>query len=214
MRMQLTEIECGARAFFATWSDHSVTELPFIWLRDNDDAELHPDTHERVFDLMSVSLDIQPEAYELANDALIVRWKDKTQASVYTLQWLISHQPGRVRLDPVKLRQELWTAGTLSQIPGFDASSCIESAVVLYDALLAIKRFGLIIFDGLEDCLSAGEDFGDLIGFKRRTNFGVMFEVVSKPDPNNLAYTSIVDAKRSNRRAGYRLYRFLSRSRG
>ena len=60
--MQLTEINCGKRAFFATWADHSVTELPFIWLRDNDNAELHPDTRERVFDLMNVSLDIQPDS--------------------------------------------------------------------------------------------------------------------------------------------------------
>ena len=74
--MQLTEINCGKRAFFATWADHTVSELPFIWLRDNDNAELHPDTRERVFDLMSVALDIQPDSCQWATDALLVRWKE------------------------------------------------------------------------------------------------------------------------------------------
>jgi gamma-butyrobetaine dioxygenase len=49
---------------------------------------------------------------------------------------------------------------------------------------------GIVIFDKLSDDASAGENFADLIGFKRETNFGVMFNVISKPDPNNLAYTS------------------------
>ncbi len=191
IHMHLTEIECGERAFFVSWTDHSVTELPFIWLRDNAPGDLHPDTRERVFDLSTVSIGIQPQAYELANDALLVRWKDKAEESVYTSQWLISHQPGRVRQDPANLRRELWTAGTLPEIPRFDASSCTESADLLYEALLAVKRLGLIVFDGLGDRRSAGEDFGDLIGFNRRTNFGVMFEVISKPDPNNLAFTSL-----------------------
>jgi hypothetical protein len=64
--MQLTEIECGECAFFATWTDNSVTELPFNWLDDNDNAELHPETRERVFDLTGVSLDLQPESYQWA----------------------------------------------------------------------------------------------------------------------------------------------------
>jgi len=62
---------------------------------------------------------------------------------------------------------------------------------VLKDALLDAKRIGLAIFEGLPDSPTAGEAFAELIGFKRRTNFGVMFEVINKADPNNLAYTSL-----------------------
>lgn len=48
-----------------------------------------------------------------------------------------------------------------------------------------------MVVTGLPDSPQAGEHFGEAIGFKRPSNFGTLFEVVSKPDPNNLAYTSV-----------------------
>lgn len=56
---------------------------------------------------------------------------------------------------------------------------------------MTLKRCGILILDSLEDSLDASKDFGDHIGFRRRTNFGDLFDVVNRPDPNNLAYTSI-----------------------
>ncbi len=189
--MQITEIERRGRAFVATWTDQSVTEFPFIWLRDNDPTELHPHTRERIFDLTSVSLDIQPTAYDLVDDALVVHWEDKQSPSVYASLWLRSHRPGVVRPDPCRVPKVHWSVATIADIPHFDALQCSRSPRVLQSALVTIKRMGLIIIDGLEDEAGAGEHFAELIGFKRETNFGVMFEVISKPDPNNLAYTSI-----------------------
>ena len=50
--MNIANVIRGERGFEITWEDWSATEFPFIWLRDNDPGELHPDTRERVFDLM------------------------------------------------------------------------------------------------------------------------------------------------------------------
>lgn len=52
--MNTVDISRGVHAFTITWDDRSIAELPFIWLRDNDPNELHPDTRERVFDLTAV----------------------------------------------------------------------------------------------------------------------------------------------------------------
>ena len=54
-----------------------------------------------------------------------------------------------------------------------------------------LKRCGILLLDGLEDSLDASQAFGDRIGFRRRTNFGDMFEVINLPQPHNLAYTSL-----------------------
>jgi gamma-butyrobetaine dioxygenase len=54
-----------------------------------------------------------------------------------------------------------------------------------------MKRFGLALIDNLDDTPQSGEKFGDLMGFKRESNFGVMFDVINKANANNLAYTSI-----------------------
>lgn len=189
--MKMADVKRGERAFRVSWADRSVTEFPFVWLRDNDPGELHPQTQERVFDLTSVSLDVSPEAFELATGELIVRWPGRSEPSNYSATWLYAHRPGRARRDPSNVDRILWDTERLSAIPRGDASECARSPAALKEALLNAKRYGLLIIDGLSDSPTAGEEFADLIGFKRETNFGVMFEVVSKADPNNIAYTSM-----------------------
>ena len=180
-----------------TWSDRSTCEYPFIWLRDNDPHELHPDTQERTFDLTSVSLQIAPDSYTLladkapAGNCLQVRWPGKNDESVYSAEWLYQHRPGQQRFDPAQVRQNSWTAAEMTTPRRFDAGACDESPEVLIDALKTLKKKGVVIIAGLADDPIAGEKFGDLIGFKRQSNYGVLFEVKSKPQPNNLAYTSL-----------------------
>ena len=65
--MNIKEITQLERGLQLTWSNGDSCELPYIWLRDNDQQELHPDTHERTFDLTTVSLDIQPMDLALEN---------------------------------------------------------------------------------------------------------------------------------------------------
>jgi alpha-ketoglutarate-dependent taurine dioxygenase len=189
--MNISDVQRGERAATITWADRSVTEYPFIWLRDNDPNELHPDTQERIFDLTSVDLDISPDSLCTGDGELIVQWPDRTEPSLYIGDWLFRHRPGGARHDPSCSEQTLWNRETMTDLPRVDAADCRRSPDVLKDALLTAKRFGLLIIEGLEDNLESGEAFGDLIGFKRESNFGVMFEVISKPDPNNLAYTSM-----------------------
>ena len=186
----IDRIECREQTLIVAWRDGSVSEYPYIWLRDNDVAELHPTTHERTFDLTTVDIDLQPDTPVVADNAVRLRWPDRSDHSSYTSDWLFRHRPGHMRCDPAGVEQRLWNAESLPAIPRFSATDCAADAATLADALLTVKSMGLVVFDGLDDDPAAGEAFGERIGFKRETNFGVMFDVVSKPDPNNLAYTA------------------------
>ena len=189
--MNIANVDPGERGFTIAWDDHSVAEFPYIWLRDNAPDEFHPDTRERVFDLTTVDLDIEPETFAVEPGTLSINWPQKNRASVYAADWLYRHQPGKRRYDPASVRRTLWDRNTLDAIPRRDASLCTAEPGVLHDALLTLKRFGILIIDGLDDSPDASRAFGDLIGLRRRTNFGDMFEVISRPEPNNLAYTSL-----------------------
>jgi gamma-butyrobetaine dioxygenase len=173
-----------------SWEDGTQQELPFVWLRDNDPSELHPDTKERTFDLASVPLDIQPRSYSIEANALKMRWPERNNDSIYTSEWLNEHRLGRPAEDPAKLEQQSWFPSDMQTMYRFDAKDS-ENKKGLLKVLTAMKRYGLVLIDNLQDDPQAGERFGDLIGFKRESNFGVIFDVISKPDPNNLAYTSI-----------------------
>ena len=49
--MNIADVTRGERCFTVTWDAQSEAKSPFIWLRDNDPDDLHPDTCERVSDL-------------------------------------------------------------------------------------------------------------------------------------------------------------------
>ncbi|MBU2677849.1 MAG: TauD/TfdA family dioxygenase [Gammaproteobacteria bacterium] len=189
--MTTVNITPGKRGFQISWDDRPPAEYPFIWLRDNDPDELHPDTRERTFDLTSVSLEIRPDNYAVKDGSLVVNWPGKTSPSIYTFDWLQRHRPGRARVDASLVECTFWDRETLPRIPRFDAEQCAAKPTSLREALLTLKEYGLVIVSGLQDSSAAGERFGELIGFKRETNFGVMFEVRSEPRPNNLAYTAM-----------------------
>jgi gamma-butyrobetaine dioxygenase len=189
--MHIETVNQTPRSLTAVWRTGEASELPFIWLRDNDPNELHPQTHERTFDLTSVELDIKPEQVELNDTEVRIRWPAKPTVSIYTHEWLWAHRPGIPREDVARIEKQSWEKAQINTLPSFDAQLCHADPKYLFRALGSLKTTGIILIQNLDDDLGAGEKFGDLIGFKRETNYGVMFEVKSKPEPNNLAYTSL-----------------------
>jgi gamma-butyrobetaine dioxygenase len=74
-------------------------------------------------------------------------------------------------------------------MPRYRADELLGDDNALLSWMRETVRFGLSLVHGLADEPHAGIAVAERAGFLRRTNFGETFEVVSKPDPNNLAYT-------------------------
>ena len=189
--MYIQSVTFSASIFEITWDNAEEHRYPAIFLRDNDPGELHPQTRERVFDLTTVSLDIEPIKISFTDEALEILWPDKSTSSIYTSEWLMQHRPGVPRKDDAEVKQQTWDAGFSESVPWFKANECRVDSKQLRELLRAIKRYGLVIVSELEEYANAGTGFGESIGFKRMNNFGSVFHVVNKPDPNNLAYTSV-----------------------
>ncbi len=105
---------------------------------------------------------------------------------------LYTHRPGSPAKDPADIAPHHWRADlTTLGIPRFSGPQIRAEDRVLDAWMRETARFGLSIVDGLGDQIDAGVDVAERIGFLRKTNFGTTFEVVSMPDPNNLAYTPV-----------------------
>ena len=189
--MTISHAEPGERGITIIWEDQSTADYPYIYLRDNAPEDLHPQTRERVFDLATVELPIRPELHEISADGLRINWPNKKQPSYYSSTWLRRHLPGKRRPDVSKVERVSWDGKSLGAIPRRSAPDCADNPTALRDALITLKRCGILLLDSLDDSPDASQEFGDHIGFRRRTNFGDMFEVANLPDPNNLAYTSL-----------------------
>jgi gamma-butyrobetaine dioxygenase len=61
----------------------------------------------------------------------------------------------------------------------------------MFDALMSFYQYGFVIFRNVPIKDNFLVNFANSIGSIRRTNFGEFFNVKSKPNPNDLAYTSL-----------------------
>jgi len=173
------------------WPDGTSADFPYIWLRDNDPAAFHPQTQERMSDLTAIKLDVSPEKIKANDKTLTIWWGGDDAVSAFDMTWLHACSPGRRASDPAHTGFTHWRHDLGAQgVPRAAANMVLGSDAALTDWLVETQVFGFSIVDGLADSTDAGMDVARRIGFLRETNFGLTFEVQSKPNPNNLAYTS------------------------
>ena len=174
------------------WSDNSDNSYPFLWLRENDPAGFHKDTNERMTDLTSIPLDISLTKAFIKDDVLILNWSDSANSTRYNLDWLYHHKPGKRASDPAAIKKRCWRGGMgRDKLPTAKAKDLLQDDDALATWLENTQSFGLSLVSGLEARHDAGMEVAKRIGFLRETNFGTTFQVQSKPNPNNLAYTSV-----------------------
>jgi len=189
--MMMTDLSVRADTLVVTWTNGTSTQYPTIWLRDNCPSGLHPQTHERVLDLLT--LDEVPilNAARLDRDTAELTYADG-HVSHMPMSLLNAHRPGQPEADPGALAARLWRGDLgATGIPRHKATQIGVDDSALNSWMHDTATLGLSIVEHLEERVGAGVDIAQRIGFLRQTNFGTTFEVVNKPDPNNLAYTSV-----------------------
>ena len=61
----------------------------------------------------------------------------------------------------------------------------------MYEMLISFYKYGFVIIKNIPTKNNFLIEFGNSIGSVKRTNFGEHFDVKSKPNPNDLAYTGL-----------------------
>jgi gamma-butyrobetaine dioxygenase len=175
------------------WSDKSPMHLPDVWLRDNCGCEKcrHPGNGQKLYEIVDLPEDLAAiEAMVAPDHRLRVLWSDGHR-SEYTPDWLLDHdliasaraarRPGH-RLWGQELSNDL----PIGSWPEVLADPAKELAWIdLYRTL----GFGLLRNVPVKEGTVA--EVGDRLGFVRVTNYGRLFDVISVPNPNNLADTSL-----------------------
>jgi len=186
--MSIYELSVTADALFVTWVDAAATSFPTIWLRDNCPSGVHPQTQERMLDLLTLDDTPLLKTAELDGDFAQLSYADG-HVSRMPVSLLSKHRPGQRAADPAAIENLLWRKE--HQLARFSAKDILADDASLHAWMRVLAADGLTIVENLADRVGAGVDVAERIGFLRNTNFGTTFEVINKPDPNNLAYTSV-----------------------
>lgn len=185
-----TTITAGAGALEVRWPDTRTTSYPYIWLRDNCPSAFHPQTEERILDLLAVEAEPRPVSAEASDGAVTIVWSGDGHVSHFPLAWLAAHVPGERLQDPAAISPAIWRSEHATAICRHRAPAILADDTALQAWLTDVARDGLAIVEGMADDPDAVVELAERVGFLRRTNFGLTFEVVNRPDPNNLAYTA------------------------
>jgi gamma-butyrobetaine dioxygenase len=174
------------------WSDGRTARFHHVWLRDNCwcTACRHPSIHERTLDTLAVSLDIQPAAASVDGGLLRIEWPDGHR-SEYSGEWLEEHayEPGFARPRPAD--RTPWRSTDLEPPPEVGYGEIVAGDEGLLRWLRQLREFGVSFVRGAPTEPGTVTALAERIAFLRNSNFGLLWDVVSKPVADSLAYTSV-----------------------
>ena len=175
------------RVFFE--NNGSKKEIHPFWLRERVDGENFVDkkTQQRLFDPTELEKNIKIEDLKLSEKFLEVSFNDgaKTRLATQNILNELSN------INEVEAIEKVKWDSSLKNLNDYEFNEKIFDQEKMYEALINFYKFGFVIFRKVPTKDNFIVKFANSIGSVRRTNFGEFFNVKSKPNPNDLAYTSL-----------------------
>jgi len=171
-----------------TWAGGGSSRYHHVWLRDNCPCPLcvHQVTKEQTFEL-GVDDEPQPVGVAVTDGGVAIDWADGHR-SEYHPGWLWT-----LRYDPAPAGEPApvaWDASTPGMPATFDGPAVLADDDALHDWLVALRHHGLTVLRDVPLDLDAVGRVAERIGPVRATNFGVLWDVRSEPEPITNANTS------------------------
>ncbi|MDA9693957.1 TauD/TfdA family dioxygenase [Candidatus Pelagibacter sp.] len=183
MKIELTD----NKVFFE--KQGTKKEIHPFWLRERVNSEnfLDQKTQQRLFDPTMLKNNSEISKVNISDKFLEVSFKDGAYAKLVIENILKEFEKDN----------ELYFINKISWKSDFQNNNIYKfnknffEEKIMYESLLDFYKFGFVIFENVPTQDNFIVNFANSIGSIRRTNFGEFFNVKSKPNPNDLAYTSL-----------------------
>ena len=164
-------------------------EIHPFWLRERVNSEnfLDQKTQQRLFDPTMLKNSSEISKVNISDKFLEVSFKDGAYAKLVIENILKEFEKDN---ELYFINKISWKSDFQNNnIYKFDKNFFEEK--IMYESLLDFYKYGFVIFENVPTQDNFIVNFANSIGSIRRTNFGEFFNVKSKPNPNDLAYTSL-----------------------
>jgi len=164
-------------------------EIHPFWLRERVNSEnfLDQKTQQRLFDPTMLKNSSEISKVNISDKFLEVSFKDGAYAKLVIENILKEFEKDNELyfIDKISWKSDFQN----NNIYKFNKNFFEEK--IMYESLLDFYKYGFVIFENVPTQDNFIVNFANSIGSIRRTNFGEFFNVKSKPNPNDLAYTSL-----------------------
>jgi alpha-ketoglutarate-dependent taurine dioxygenase len=176
------------------WADGTSSEFSSLWLRDNVSEDRDPHSGQRLVDIADLPPDPQIRSALTHNGTIRVEWEGESRAAHFRPDWLLAHSSKHAasRSDFAPKR---WLEGaTLDARRDFAWTSLAEAQSnrqCRADWLLRLLQDGIAFLSEVPSTEAAILEAMAFMGQVAQTNYGLVFDVRSVAQPENLAYSDL-----------------------
>ena len=165
-------------------------EIHPFWLRERVSGEkfLDKGTQQRLFDPTFLDNEILINKVNITDKFLEIDFNDGVNSKIEINKLALEFHNEDTLLKSIPKKK--WDS-SLKEIKNFKYQENFFESKEMYDLLISFYKYGFVIIKDIPTHDNFIVKFANSIGSVRRTNFGEYFNVRSKPDPNDLAYTSL-----------------------
>lgn len=174
------------------------TAFRSYFLRDASQAPSAVDAYsgQKTFSSANVDPDVFPEVARVENDILHITWSDGHEAT-YSKSWLLRYSSPKNMLKFRRLIGE-WVPWKKLEIPqiSFNNFMDIDNRNAFHDAVTKLAQYGLLQVKDIPEGEGSPIPYVTqmverLCGYPKTTFYGTTFDVKSKPQAKNVAYTDV-----------------------
>jgi gamma-butyrobetaine dioxygenase len=184
------KVQFSSDSLKVTHQNHDF-ELHPIWLRERlpGNDYIDKDTNQRLYEPSSIKLDLQIKTAKIFEEKLDIEFNDGTKGKYNIQDLLIEFDNDKNKRGPLPKRI-LWNSN-LKIFPNIEFEENMVENESMYRLLEDFYKYGFIIVKNVPTKDQYLLKFVSSIGPVKITNFGEYFDVMSKPNPNDLAYKPI-----------------------
>ena len=176
------------------WADGTLSEYPSLWLRDNVREDRDPHSGQRLIDIADLPEDPRIRSAVSRNGTVDVEWEAESRSASFDLEWLQAHSAKRSG-PRSEFASKHWLEGARLDAArdfAWAAYSDAEANTPLRARwLMRLVRDGIAFLSDVP-CTEGGIlQAASLAGRVLETNYGLVFDVRSVPQPENLAYSDL-----------------------
>ncbi|MGA2399012.1 MAG: TauD/TfdA family dioxygenase [Steroidobacteraceae bacterium] len=174
------------------WVDGSVDEFASIWLYDNAPGHRDPHSGQRLVDIADLPDQPRIRSAVVQNGRLHLEWEGSADSTWLDLPWLAA-QRGRWSYRP-EFDARRWLDGAALGADEFSRASLqdLQSDRRLRSSWLTrLLQDGMAFLGDVPAVDGALLETMRLVGQVAETNYGLVFDVRSVPQPENLAYSDL-----------------------
>ncbi|XP_071809548.1 gamma-butyrobetaine dioxygenase-like [Asterias amurensis] len=166
---------------------------PYVWLRDNCRCSqcYHPSSWQRSSEVADLDPDVIPSSEELIDDGRVLRviWPDGHR-SEFSAEWLNRQRFSESEKDVLSSPElQTWAGELNGNIPTFKFEELMNEDEELYNWLNVLNTKGLAVVSGAPTETGVVQSLAERVAFVKTTTYGDTFQVFSKHEASNLAYT-------------------------